>query len=107
MDNQIIIERITRIDEKQQSIVNQLDTDRRDIDQLRIDMGTIKDQLSTLINQFSDSKAETRQNIQDAITQELPKAVKREIRLLSTKHPRKTIKGRPSVLELIKNYFKK
>lgn len=105
-ETKIIIERITRIDEKQQSIVNQLDTDRRDIDQLRIDMSTIKEQLTALSNQFTDNKKDVRQIIQDTISVELPKIVKKEIRLLAIKNPKKQVKGRAGVIEWLKLLFK-
>lgn len=100
------MEKINRLDEKTQGIVNQLDQDRRDIDNLRIDQATIKEGQTAILNQMVDMKKEMRQIIQDTIAVELPKVVKREIRLLSVKNPKKKIAGKIGLLESIKNYFK-
>lgn len=108
MDNtEIIMQKIERLDIKLQGVVNQLDLDRRDIDNLRIDQGAIKDGQKAILSQLTDFKTEIRQQVQDTIIFELQKSVKREIRLLSEKHPRKQISGRIGILEKITGYFKK
>jgi len=107
MDNiQILMDKVERLDNKVQGLVNQMDLDRKDIDQIRMDQKANKEGQTAILNQLTDFKAEIRQQIQDTISSELPKAVKREIRLLSTRHPRKEIRGKIGVLESIKNYLK-
>jgi len=106
MENtQIIMEKIERLDNKVNGLVNQLDLDRRDIDNLRIDQSQIKEGQTAILNQMTDFKKEIRQIIEDTIAVELPKVVKREIRLLSVKNPRKKVAGKIGLLERIKLLF--
>lgn len=112
---QVLLDSNKRQDEKLQSITNQLDFDRRDIDQLRIDQGTIKDQMKVIIDQLTDFKAEIRQQIEDSISttikRELPeqvkKAVKNELRLISQKNPKKVIERKIGIIEQVKLLFSK
>ena len=106
MENtQIIMEKIERLDNKVNGLVNQIDLDRRDIDNLRIDQSQIKEGQTAILNQMTDFKKEIRQIIEDTIAVELPKVVKREIRLLSVKNPRKKVVGKITLLERIKLLF--
>lgn len=87
------MEKVERLDNKVQGMVNQLDSDRKDIDNLRIDQKAIKDGQTAIINQLMDFKAEIRQTVLDTIKEEVPKAVKKAVRVelntLSLKNPKK------------------
>lgn len=96
---------------RQDDMRTQLDKDRNDIDQIRIDQKAIKEGQEALLKQMTDFKAEIRQQVQDTIALELPKVarkvIREEIRLLSNRNPRKVIKGRLNVFEVIKKLFTK
>lgn len=106
----ILMEKVTRVEEKQQNIINQLDQDRKDIDLLRIDQASIKEGQQAIIKQMTDFKAEIRQQVQDVIASELPKVAKKvireEIRLLSARNPKKVIKGRLTIWDRAYKLFK-
>lgn len=112
MDNtDILMEKIERLDNKVQGMVNQLDSDRKDIDNLRIDQGAIKDGQTAIINQMTDFKKEIRQIVEDTITSEVPKAVKKavskELTSIRLKNPNKVIEKHHKVLESFYLLFNK
>ena len=113
MENEIkvLLDKNERQDEKLQNITNQLDLDRRDIDHIRVKMGTIEDQMTALINQMIDFKKEIRQEVADVLKQELPSAVKKAVdarlNIISRTQPKKVFEKRIGIIEQIKLLFTK
>src|SRR5574337_784483 len=80
-------------DKKIQSAVNdtnaQLDSDRDDIDKMKIDQGTIKHQQETLLDGISDLKSQLKAIVRQEIKQEIAKTVKRELNKIIVENPDK------------------
>lgn len=106
----ILMEQNTKQDEKLQNITNQLDADRSDINNLRIDQSTIKTQQQVIIDTMVDFKNEIRQMVIDTIKEEVQpavrKAIKTEIRLLSRTYPKRVIERQVGIWESIKKLLK-
>lgn len=96
---------------RQDDMRNQLDKDRADIDQLRMDVSAIKEGQQAQLKQMVDFKQEIRQEVKDTLSLELPriakKVIREEIRLLSKNNPKKRIEGNISFWGKIIKLFKK
>lgn len=105
MDNkeiQVLIDQNKRQAERMDDMRNQLDRDRASIDQIIIDLSNNTKVTETMLKQIEDFKTEIRQTVTDAIAIEIPKIVKKEIRLLAVNNPEKEVKGHVDLLERVK-----
>lgn len=88
----------------------QLDKDREDIDQIRIDVKNITNGQEALLKQMTDFKAEIRQAVKDSIQEELPKAVKKAVKMewdaMVLENPKKAVVRSMGILETIKKLLK-
>ena len=107
----ILMEQQTKILARQDTFATQLDADRADINNLRIDQSTIKTQQQVIIDNMRTLKDEIKQQVTDTLKLELPKiarkALKDEIRLVLQKNPKKAIERKVGIIESITNLFKK
>jgi len=96
--------------ERQDDMRNQLDKDRSDIDQIRLDQKTIRNGQEAIIKQMADFKDEMRQMVKETIKEEVPKAVKKavanELTTISLQNPKKAFERQVGVLESIKKLLK-
>lgn len=111
MENEIIMEKLDTQAKRQDDMRNQLDKDRADIDQLRMDVSAIKEGQQAQLKQMVDFKQEIRQEVKDTLSLELPriarKVIREEIRLLSKNNPKKRIEGKITLWDKIIKIFKK
>lgn len=93
-----------------QNLDKLINDDRKDINKLTIDSNNIIVRLETMNNTletlFDRLMEKMGDKIDEAIDRKLPSVVKREIRLLSVKNPRKKVVGKIGLLERTKLLFK-
>lgn len=89
----------------------QLDKDRSDIDHILIKQSEITKGQEAILKQMGDFKEEIRQIVLDTIKEEVPKAVKKAVRIelnnISLKNPKKAFERQVGVWESIKKLFKR
>lgn len=111
MEQEIILEKLDTQAKRQDDMRNQLDKDRADIDQLRMDVSAIKEGQQAQLKQMVDFKQEIRQEVKDTLSVELPKiarkVIREEIRLLSKNNPKKRIEGKITLWDKITKIFKR
>ena len=108
---QVIMEQNGKNAERLDNITNQLDKDRTDIDNLRIDQQAIKNGQTAILNQMVDFKDEIRQIVLDTIKEEVPKAVKKavktELTTISLQNPKKAFERQVGIWETIIKLIKR
>ena len=111
MEQEIILEKLDTQAKRQDDMRNQLDKDRDDIDQLRMDVSAIKEGQQAQLKQMVDFKQEIRQEVKDTLSVELPKiarkVIREEIRLLSKNNPKKRIEGKITLWDKTTKIFKR
>jgi len=97
--------------ERLDNIVRQLDTDRKDIDNLMIDQETIKEQQKKILDNLLDFKAEIRQMVKDTVSSSVQDSVKtavaKEMRKLSLNHPKRVFVIYYGLADLVKRGLNK
>lgn len=103
----VIKEQTQQVKENIDDAKNQLDKDRVDLSRIRIDMATISEQNDQLIKALTDFKNEIRQAVQDAVRDEVGKAIKKELNKIGLENPRKVFFVKQSIIDRIKNKLRK
>lgn len=108
---EVIMAQNKRMAERMDGITKLIDTDRQDIDQLKIDVSSIKVGQEVLLKQMIDFKQEMRALVEDVIKESVPKAVKKaiakELTTMSLENPKKIIVRRTGFWEAIIRIFKR
>ncbi len=107
---EILMEQNKKQAKRMDDMREQLDKDRQDIDQIRIDQQNIKNGQEAILKQMTDFKAEIRQAVKDSINEELPKAVKKAVRVewdkMVLENPKKAVVRDVGFVESIKKLLK-
>lgn len=103
----VLTAKVQRIQERIDDVTNQLDVDRKDIDLLKVELGTIKEQQHVIIENFATFKDQIRQTVADTVASEVARCTKKELNKIEIANPKKIIVVYRSFWDWIRNLLKK
>lgn len=107
------MERVDKIQQGVDGVVSQLDTDRKDIDQLRVKMGEIASQQEQLLGNMDSFRQSVRNDIESSVKFHVERSIKRNLAIQMLDRKRVFIvyksfwEGVLGRIKLVINWFKK